>query len=124
MDRTKEIPSVTKPETLYNNYAETSVIGSMIFDPETDDAIYAIEQLKPKDFYLRQHRDIWAQIVMLSSTGQTVDMATVENALKQQNSEVTFGQLGEMVKNAPPELTKGSSYSSETITRCNSFSPS
>lgn len=101
MDRTKEIPSVTKPETLYNNYAETSVIGSMIFDPETDDAIYAIEQLKPNDFYLRQHRDIWAQIVILSSTGQTVDMATVENALKHQNSDVTFGQLGEMVKNAP-----------------------
>jgi len=105
MDRTKEIPQITKPEKLYHHYAETSVIGCMLLNAESDAATQAVESLKPDDFYLRSHRDIWAQIVFMATRGQRVDMITLDEALMKQGSEVTFSLLGEYAKNTPSQAS-------------------
>lgn len=105
MDRTKDIPAVVSPEKLYNNYAETSVIGCMLLNAESDNATYAIESLKPTDFYLRQTREIWSVILHMAMTNQQIDLLTVDNALRSQKSDVNFAYLGEIAKNTPSQAS-------------------
>lgn len=59
--------------------AERSVLGAILLDNHTLNA--AIEKLKPEDFFLDQHRRIFAQMIELAETQQGIDLVTLSDQL-------------------------------------------
>jgi len=101
MDRTKDIPAIRTMENLANIYAEESVIGGLLLANETDGATYALEVLRPGDFYFRETREIWNSICDLVSSNQPADLLTVSDWLTRNKVDISFSKLGEMAKNTP-----------------------
>ena len=61
--------------------AEQAVLGSMLIDPRCVPDV--IEQLRPEDFYIRQHREIYETIYSMFNFSLTIDPVTVlENMRK------------------------------------------
>lgn len=89
-------------ENLYSRSAEQSVIGSIILDPETYDAVSQI--LSKDDFFLDEHRVVYFSISSLVDSGEAVDVVTIAERL-QLNSELErIGGLGfllEISSNTP-----------------------
>ena len=82
--------------------AEQSVIGSMLFDPESWDKV--TELVMESDFYNRSHQLIFSQILRLLGDNQPIDLITVSEALEQENLLTEaggFAYLGELAKNTP-----------------------
>lgn len=77
--------------------AEKSVLGSMLLNGRecVDDAL---EQLTPDDFYQPIHRDIFATMEKLVSSGTAVDGVTVEERMKKDGrlTEGTFSYLADL----------------------------
>ena len=67
--------------------AEQSVIGSMIMDQ--DAIVTAMEILLQEDFYHKQYGILFDAMIELYSSGQPVDLVTLQNKLK----EKTTGSL-------------------------------
>ncbi len=63
--------------------AEQSVIGSMIMDK--DAIVTAMEMLHKDDFYHQQYGILFDAMVELYSTGQPVDLVTLQNKLKEKD---------------------------------------
>lgn len=61
--------------------AEQSVLGSMIMDH--DAVIVASEILRPSDFYRPDHAQIFAAIMELYTTGNPIDLITIQDKLTQ-----------------------------------------
>jgi replicative DNA helicase len=59
--------------------AERSVLGAILLDNHTLNA--AIEKLKPEDFFLDQHRRIFAQMIELAESQQGIDLVTLSDRL-------------------------------------------
>jgi replicative DNA helicase len=71
-------PILEKP--LPNNLdAERSVLGAVLLDNNALNA--AVENLKPEDFFLDQHRRVFTQMIALSESQQAIDLVTLTDAL-------------------------------------------
>lgn len=103
MDRTKDIPQVRTMENLSNIEAETSVIGGMMLNWQGEQAIYALEILKPEDFYYRDTRVIWEAVREMADKNIPIDVITLSDWLSDKKTHITFGQVGEMAKNTPSQ---------------------
>lgn len=101
MDRTKDMPQIRTMENLSNLYAEESVIGGLLLNNETDGATYALEMLRPDDFYFRDTREIWSAVCALITAGKPADLLTVSDWLTTNKIDISFSMLGEMAKNTP-----------------------
>src|SRR6201981_3223648 len=70
----------TLEKPLPNNLdAERSVLGAVLLDNNALNA--AIENLKPEDFFLDQHRRVFTQMIALSEGQQAIDLVTLTDAL-------------------------------------------
>ena len=82
--------------------AEQSVIGSMIMDQ--DAIVTAMEILLQEDFYHKQYGILFDAMIELYSSGQPVDLVTLQNKLKEKDvpQEVTSLEfVGELVRAVP-----------------------
>ena len=59
--------------------AERSVLGAVILDNNALNA--AIENLKPEDFFLDQHRRVFTQMIALGEAQQAIDLITLTEEL-------------------------------------------
>ena len=64
--------------------AEQSVVGSMIMDK--DAIVTAMEILLKEDFYHQQYGILFEAMVDLYSSGQPVDLVTLQNKLKEKDN--------------------------------------
>ena len=70
----------TLEKPLPNNLdAERSVLGAVILDNNALNA--AIENLKPEDFFLDQHRRVFTQMIALGEAQQAIDLITLTEEL-------------------------------------------
>src|SRR5579864_3042628 len=70
----------TLEKPLPNNLdAERSVLGAVILDNNALNA--AIENLKPEDFFLDQHRRVFTQMIALGESQQAIDLITLTESL-------------------------------------------
>ena len=82
--------------------AEQSVIGSMIMDQ--DAIVTAMEILLQEDFYHKQYGILFDAMIELYSSGQPVDLATLQNKLKEKDVPQEVSSLefvGELVRAVP-----------------------
>jgi replicative DNA helicase len=70
-------------------YAETSIIGAILLDPDALTAI--IQILKPEFFYKVAHADIYRAILDLYEKREPIDLVTLTAALKSQGN---FDKVG------------------------------
>src|SRR5258708_32229050 len=70
----------TLEKPLPNNLdAERSVLGAVILDNHALNA--AIENLRPEDFFLDQHRRVYTQMIALGESQQAIDLVTLTEEL-------------------------------------------
>ena len=70
----------TLEKPLPNNLdAERSVLGAVLLDNNALNA--AIENLKPEDFFLDQHRRVFTQMIALGESQQAIDLITLTEEL-------------------------------------------
>lgn len=82
--------------------AEQSVIGSMIMDQ--DAIVTAMEILLQEDFYHKQYGSLFDAMIELYSSGQPVDLVTLQNKLKEKDVPQEVSSLefvGELVRAVP-----------------------
>ena len=82
--------------------AEQSVIGSMIMDQ--DAIVTAMEILLQEDFYHKQYGILFDATIELYSSGQPVDLVTLQNKLKEKDVPQEVSSLefvGELVRAVP-----------------------
>lgn len=82
--------------------AEQSVIGSMIMD--RDAIVTAMEILLQEDFYHKQYGILFDAMIELYSSGQPVDLVTLQNKLKEKDVPQEVSSLefvGELVRAVP-----------------------
>jgi len=72
-----------------NREAEVGVLGAMLFDEQA--LFKGIELLRPEYFYDENHRRIFTACVNLFEKNQPVDLLTVSEELKKQNSFEAIG---------------------------------
>src|ERR1700756_3234772 len=72
--------AATLEKPLPNNLdAERSVLGAVLLDNNALNA--AIENLKPEDFFLDQHRRVFTQMIALGEAQQAIDLITLTEEL-------------------------------------------
>ena len=101
--RIKDIPQIRTMENLSSIDAETSVIGGMMINWQSEQAIYALEILRPEDFYFRDSRIIWEAILEMAEKNIPIDVVTLSDWLVDKKTHITFGQLGGMGANTPSQ---------------------
>lgn len=82
--------------------AEQSVAGSMIMDK--DAIVTAMEQLVKEDFYHQQYGILFETMVELYSSGQPVDLVTLQNKLREKDVPQEVASLefvGDLVRSVP-----------------------
>jgi replicative DNA helicase len=62
-----------------NPDAERSILGAILLDNHALNA--AIENLKPEDFFLEQHRRVFNQMIALGEAQQAIDLVTLTESL-------------------------------------------
>ena len=76
----------------HNEEAERSVLGAAMLDK---DALYdVLEELRPRDFYNQNHKEIFEAITDLSRRNIAVDVLTVSEELKKRNVLEMVGGRG------------------------------
>lgn len=76
----------------HNDEAERSVLGAAMLDK---DALYdVLEELKPRDFYTQNHKEIFEAITELARRNAPVDVLTVSEELKKRNVLELVGGRG------------------------------
>ena len=71
----EQVPNMRIPP--HSLEAEQSVLGSMILDHEA--VIVASEILRPEDFYRPDHEQIYAAIIELYTSGNPIDLITIQD---------------------------------------------
>ncbi|MFS1538901.1 MAG: DnaB-like helicase N-terminal domain-containing protein [Candidatus Phlomobacter fragariae] len=87
-----------------NGPAEQSVIGGLLIDPMSDNALRVFSLLSPEDFYAVHHRLIYAEIRAMSRKLQAIGIITVDEALSKNGMAQKaggFAYLAEIAKNIP-----------------------
>jgi len=59
--------------------AERSILGAILLDNHALNA--AVENLKPEDFFLEQHRRVFTQMIALGESQQAIDLVTLTESL-------------------------------------------
>ncbi|WP_157610817.1 replicative DNA helicase [Arsukibacterium perlucidum] len=90
-------------EALINIEAEQAVIGGVLHDSSSDNALQAIETCKPEDFSNRANQMAWQAIQTLSARGQPVDLITLTDLLKTKDPEYQISYLGQCYRNTPSQ---------------------
>jgi replicative DNA helicase len=62
-----------------NLEAERSILGAILLDNHALNA--AVENLKPEDFFLEQHRRVFNQMIVLGESQQAIDLVTLTESL-------------------------------------------
>ena len=86
----EQVPNMRIPP--HSLEAEQSVLGSMILDHEA--VIVASEILRPEDFYRPDHEQIYAAIIELYTSGNPIDLITIQDKLVQKGVLEQVGGLG------------------------------
>jgi replicative DNA helicase len=74
------MPEPTLEKALPNNLdAERSVLGAILLDNHALNA--AIENLRPEDFFMDQHRRVFTQMIALGESQQAIDLITLTEEL-------------------------------------------
>lgn len=90
-------------ENLTSLLAEQSVIGGMLLNGESDNAIYALEILIAQDFYYRDTRLAWEFICQVAAKNNPIDLLTVSEEAEKSHSDLTITTLGSMMKDTPSQ---------------------
>lgn len=83
---------------------EQSVIGSLLIDPNSDNAQRVFSVLKPDDFYGIHHKIIFGEMKVMASKHQPIDILTVSDRLEAVGKDKNTGglsYLGELTKSTP-----------------------
>ncbi len=86
----------------HDQAAESSVIGSMMMDPEAISV--AQKYLSPDDFYQKSFALLFSAIVSLDNEGQPVDSVTIQNRLREMDAPeniATDSYLAQLVTAVP-----------------------
>ncbi len=86
----------------HDQAAESSVIGSMMMDPEAISV--AQKYLSPEDFYQKSFGLLFSAIVSLDNEGQPVDSVTIQNRLREMDAPeniATDNYLAQLVTAVP-----------------------
>jgi hypothetical protein len=70
------------PPELFDLEAEKSLLGALFLEPDAVLEIPQVQSLRATDFWLRDHRRIWAAIRKLRREGREVDVVTVLDQLR------------------------------------------
>jgi replicative DNA helicase len=74
------MPEATLEKPLPNNLdAERSVLGAILLDNHALNT--AVENLRPEDFFLDQHRRVFTQMIALGESQQAIDLVTLTEEL-------------------------------------------
>src|SRR5215468_10090205 len=74
------MPEAVLEQPLPNNLdAERSILGAILLDNNALNA--AIESLKPEDFFIPQHRNIFSRMIALGELQQAIDLVTLTEEL-------------------------------------------
>jgi replicative DNA helicase len=97
-----------------NLEAEQAVCGSCILSAEA--IAYAVEALKPDDFYRDAHRNIFEAIVALHTRNEAVDLITLSDELTSRNQlEEVGGALYLMILLEAPSTAANIAYYSNIV---------
>ena len=96
--------------------AEKSVLGSLILDQKA--IIKVVDFLQPKDFYKKNHQEIYDVIVELFEKGEAIDLLAVSNRLKEKKLLEKIGRNSYLTElmNFVPTATHILSYA-KTVQR-------
>lgn len=91
--------------------AERAVLGAVLVEPTA--LLVAIEQLVAEDFYLDQHREIFQACITLHERGQSPDLITVTNFLREEQLLERVGGVSAVsaLVDAVPDLAHVLHYS-------------
>lgn len=92
-----------KMDALINFEAEQAVIGGVLHDSTTENALYAIETCKPGDFSTKANKIAWRAIQALSARGQHADMVTIAELIQTRDPGYQISYLGECFRNTPSQ---------------------
>lgn len=85
---------------LHSLYNEQSVLGGILLLPSAYDAVADI--ISENDFFIHSHRVIWRTMVGMFSSGEYVDIVTVDEKLKATgNGDIGIAYLGEIASSTP-----------------------
>jgi replicative DNA helicase len=82
--------------------AENCLLGSLIIDKNA--IIKVVDFLRPRDFYKKNHNDIYDVIVGLFKKGENIDLLSISSALKERNIFKDIGgssYLTDLVNSVP-----------------------
>ncbi len=94
--------SVLERPLPYNLDAERSILGAVLLDNHVLDA--AMEQLRPEDFFLDQHRRIFERMVGCREAGEVIDLVTLTEHLRRRGELEAAGgaaYLSQLVDGVP-----------------------
>lgn len=74
---------------LYDELAEQTVIGGLMFNDKTDVAADVLALLKPSDFANQSHKYIWETVLMIAASGQDINAVTIPSALSDAGSDLS-----------------------------------
>ncbi|MBP5231471.1 MAG: replicative DNA helicase, partial [Clostridia bacterium] len=78
----------------YSLDAEKAILGNIIIDPKLFDEV---SFLKPEDFYLETHQQIFDAIAEMSQSGKAIDGITLVNTLME-SGRYSKGDAGKYIK--------------------------
>ena len=81
MDQKEDLRGLPMPNS---TEAEVSVLGAMLQDSTA--VLRAAEQIKPEDFYLAEHQEIYSAMMALNQNRSPVDLVTVHAELSRRGS--------------------------------------
>lgn len=90
-------------QALTNLEAEQAVIGGVLHDSASENALYAIETCKPGDFSSKANQIAWRAIQALSARGRYADIVTVTELIKTREPAYQISYLGECYRNTPSQ---------------------
>ena len=95
----------------HNTEAERSILGAVLLDNHALNA--AVEQLKPEDFFLPQHRHIFERMVQLAEKQHAIDIVTLMEDLDKQGDLEAAGGVAYLSQLADglPRVTNVDHYS-------------
>ena len=110
MAQVTDDPRRVRPERLppQNLEAEESVLGSMMLSAEAIAEV--IEQIKPDDFYMRPHRQIYEAVLDIYARGHPVDAITAVEELKRRGELEDVGghlRIHELVEQVATPASAG-----------------
>lgn len=82
----------------YNSDSEQAVIGSILKD---NSCMHKVAFIKPEDFYIREHVEIYKEILRTESRGVGIDIVTIDDSLGDRSETVGgIAYLADLAKTA------------------------